>query len=614
LSSQPKDDGLITWTPEESGDYEYYFDISDGYGSHRFGPLTKSVFPEGNPLPDSAYFLEGITESIPDTLHIGSDTLRLDAAIDQPISSGQYIVNVTLSPRDTANEDTLLLSSSQHTTVVWAPRRGDEGSYTLKLSVSSEGTAVTDSLSVNLEIAPKIDPPVVGFVNPEGFASEGMEQPYNIAIALSRPIAQSVSVELVAETSDNDADASDYSLPTPPAATFYPGDTTLFIPMTIIDDTLSENEESIRFRLLGDSPSVTYSEQAHSVRIIDNDTASDTTPLPELGFATARTRTDECNCIINIFVNLSSKTDDTVTARIIPRWEGFSDCELIDERIHILPQDSADTIGVLVLDDDICESDSEFFMLEITDPSGAVLGDYTGHTITVTPSDSSRCYRTILMITGTDMEISNDYDGIDDSIKKTFVSEGFTVKMVNENGFIASSGQHLKDVGMVFMSRSIRRDKVGEMLRDVSIPVICAAGEKGYANLGLVHIDSIGTSYKRKIDRIAGDKNEESKDSEEKKESVAVITILGSLHDIPWAKPAPSAKIIATIHDEPNHAAIFYFLKGRQLVGSNFDAPALRIGFPMVETDETSTVYTKDWWNMLIEIVKLASEGSKNRN
>jgi len=180
----------------------------------------------------------------------------------------------------------------------------------------------------------------------------------------------------------------DYTL-TPGTLTFNPGETVKTIEITIIDDGLDEDDETVEVTL----SNVTGGEAElgslaqHTYTIVD--------PRPAVAFDTADSSCPESIYIFylprKIGVSLSGAAESTVTVDYAVAGGtaigGGVDYTLKAGPLSFAPGELTKYIEVTPVDDDLEEAD-ETILLTLSNPSGAKLGASTEHTFTILDDDT----------------------------------------------------------------------------------------------------------------------------------------------------------------------------------------------------------------------------------
>ena len=159
--------------------------------------------------------------------------------------------------------------------------------------------------------------------------------------------------------------------------TFLAGSRREVIEVATTEDELAESDEGFTVELRAPS-GATLRDDTGTGTIIDDDTDTDTgDTLPELSIADATAEEGET---VELAVTLSKASDEAVTVEY--RTVGVTAEEGVDYTaatgtLTFLPGSRREVIEVATIEDELAESD-EGFTVELSGPSGAVLGDGAG--------------------------------------------------------------------------------------------------------------------------------------------------------------------------------------------------------------------------------------------
>ena len=166
--------------------------------------------------------------------------------------------------------------------------------------------------------------------------------------------------------------------------TFAPGDTSKSISVNILNDGLTEADETIVVTLSDPINAVLGDATAHTYTILDDD------GVPTVAFAAANTSVAESAATFHLEVILSSPSELPVTvdyqvAGGTASGSGF-DYTLTDGTLTFAQGETSQTIAVTNVDDTLDESD-ETVVVNLSNPSNATLGSLTVHTYTILDND-----------------------------------------------------------------------------------------------------------------------------------------------------------------------------------------------------------------------------------
>lgn len=158
------------------------------------------------------------------------------------------------------------------------------------------------------------------------------------------------------------------------------GETSVNIILSIIDDTLKEESESIIITITNVIGATLNENSVHTYTVTDNDT------YPTLGFSKTTSQSREDSNTINVPVSLSSSYPEDVTFTYTVTG-GSAEGQGIDYRIEddegiIQAGETSFNIPVIIYDDDISE-ETENIIITISNPTNAVLGQEIIHAFSI---------------------------------------------------------------------------------------------------------------------------------------------------------------------------------------------------------------------------------------
>lgn len=168
------------------------------------------------------------------------------------------------------------------------------------------GVITADSVGLGT-ILEEGDSAVAGFVRPDTTVSETVGK-VAVAVRLTRASVDTVVVRmsLVGDDALRDVDVSVSDT----TFVFLPGSRHATRTISVLDDSLDEDEETARFRLVASTGARIGAEREHLVRIRDDD------PLPLVRFEAARSRVSEKDGFARLVATLSTPSGRRVAARV----------------------------------------------------------------------------------------------------------------------------------------------------------------------------------------------------------------------------------------------------------------------------------------------------------
>ncbi len=590
-------DGFLEWTPDVVGKYRYIVIVNDGYEQLTVeSPWSHVYEPKDTAEPiEPARF--AMSRELEDTLTAALDSLSLVVRTEPAFQPARNGIVADLRTERGELYKTLLIEGDS--LITWRPLDTDTGKYVLNLTVKTF-EEVTDSHSHPIKVISK---PSVTFSQLSGEAAESIGI-YDIGIKMSRPLSGPVPVAVTVQAGGSVTRAVDYTLGDT-LGTFSPGQTQLTIPVSIIDDQTQEDDEAIVFKLVpGLSDLVSYSREFHTLTIMDNDTGTTAIEQPKVSFVNSKRRVREQDAILLVEVALSKAPHEPVEVGI-----GVTGTAVVSEDYHLSANrvrfevgDTLAEIQVTIVVDGVCEKASEDIRLMLENPSGAEPGAITDHRIEIDANEQYLCGRNVLVVHESTGKHKNESDRLDFRVIDTLKSRGYVVTRVTGGDLMGNSESVLSDKGVVFISQSVSKPRIAEFFKDVSKPVVCASGPNDYTVLGLAQTTT-GVSEEEylALHNTGAIRNDLSVSRD--------VRILSGFQAVPWAIPASSATVVATVKGEPDHAAIFLYESGVALADGT-KAVSARAGFPMIEISGAAPEYEAEWWKLLIEVLDWAA--SKN--
>jgi len=223
--------------------------------------------------------------------------------------------------------------------------------------------------------------PPVPTIQFESAASGDLEtvSPAVIEVTLSEAVGEAVTVDYAATGGTATGGGVDYTL-TPGTLTFNAGETVKNIEITIIDDGLDEDDETIEVTLsnVTGGQAELGSPAQHTYTIID--------PRVSVRFDAESSSSSEDLSPVNIIVRLSFASTDTVMVDYAvtggTATGGGVDYTLDPGTLTFSPGDTSESISIAVVDDGMTEND-ETIEITLSNPVNARLSIPSEHTLTI---------------------------------------------------------------------------------------------------------------------------------------------------------------------------------------------------------------------------------------
>ncbi len=201
----------------------------------------------------------------------------------------------------------------------------------------------------------------------------------SLGVSLSESYSDVVTVDYAVTGGTATGGGIDYTLAAG-QVTFNIGQTIQSIPVTIVDDALDEDDETIVVTLSNPTNAVLGAITTHTYTITDNDLE------PTVQFAAAASQGDESVANVNLEVTLSAASGRTVTVDYAATGGtatgGGTDYSISGTQLTFSPGQTSQSVPITVVDDALSES-AETIEVSLSNAVNAALGATTLHTYTI---------------------------------------------------------------------------------------------------------------------------------------------------------------------------------------------------------------------------------------
>ena len=364
----------------QEGDETVVLSFIDGEGYSVGVPSTHTITIVDDDEPRVSFV--SASRSVAEGSGMHDVRLKLDRAPDRDIT-----VKYTVGGTATSGSDYAALSGT-----LSVPKGATTATIPVTLiddSVVEDGETVVLKLTGNagyklaspgthtLTIAD--DEPRVSFVSASQSAGEGSGT-RNVGVTLDKAPTTDLTL---AYTVDGTATAgSDYAALSG-TVTVAKGATTATIPVTLIDDSVHEDSETVVLKLTGSAGYKVASPGMHTLTIADDE--------PRVSFASASWSADEGSGTRNVGVTLDKAptTDLTLTYTVGGTATAGSDYAALSGTVTVAKGATTATIPVTIVDDSVRE-DSETVVLKLTGNAGYKVASPGTHTLTIAANDEPR--------------------------------------------------------------------------------------------------------------------------------------------------------------------------------------------------------------------------------
>ena len=234
---------------------------------------------------------------------------------------------------------------------------------------------------ISLTIAASDEPrtKTMSFVNGSHVAGEGPGV-HDVEVTLNK--APATDITLAYTVGGTATPGSDFTIADSGTVSVPAGTRTATIPVTIIDDTDGEYDETVVLTLIGSAGYQVRSPGTHTLTIAANDT-------PTMSFASASRIAGEGSGThdVGVRLNKAPTTDITLAYTVDGTATSGSDYTVLSGTLSVLAGATTATIPVTVIDDSVHES-SETVVLTLVDSAGYQAGIPGTHTLTITANDT----------------------------------------------------------------------------------------------------------------------------------------------------------------------------------------------------------------------------------
>lgn len=279
--------------------------------------------------------------------------------------SGATIIRVT---EDGSRIATISELAKNQKTYFWVKKAlGPNKSY--------QGLVVTQFVSNKVAAS---QGPTVQFTSIASLGGENSTAPV-ISITLSAAVGQEVKINYTlagtatANGTDYTAVAQELTIPA--------GQTFVTVPLTIVDDSSQEPDETVIFNLTGATNATLGVNKTYTYTITDND-------QPRVNFSSATATGPENTASVQIPIALTAPTSQEVRVdySISGTATATTDFTLINGTAVIPVGQTTATITATIVDDTTLET-SETIIVTLSNPRGTILGSTSTYTYTITDND-----------------------------------------------------------------------------------------------------------------------------------------------------------------------------------------------------------------------------------
>jgi hypothetical protein len=258
----------------------------------------------------------------------------------------------------------------------------DEPDETIEVTLSNPVNATLGAKSVHTYRIQDNDLPTVEFTLASSSGDESVT-PVNLDVSLSAASDVDVTVNYGVTGGTASGSGLDYTLAAG-TATIIHGSLTTNIPVTIVNDSLDEADETIVVTLSGPVNATLGAKSVHTYTIQDNDAA------PVVQFTTTSSSGGEGVTPVNLEVSLSAASGQNVTVTVSYYGSATNNIDYTSSTgtsASIPAGNTTANINISIVDDSMDEDD-ETIEVRITNPVNATLGTNREHDYTINDNDA----------------------------------------------------------------------------------------------------------------------------------------------------------------------------------------------------------------------------------
>ena len=296
----------------------------------------------------------------------------------------------------------------------------------------TDNASPPQSISYTVNITVNNSTPTVSFASAASALSEGVGT-HNVVLNISPAPTAATTVRYgVTGTAVNGTDFSTLFGTVHVAK----GVTTVNIPVTITDDSVDDDDETIILTLSSASGYTAGSANTHTITIADNDTT------PQVTFASATSNPAESVGTHNVVLNLNpapTAASTTIRYAVTGTAVGGDDFTVLSGTVQVSAGATTVNIPVTITDDAV-DDDDETIILTLSNASGYTVGSASAHTITIADNDAAPVSIPEITITAGSAVTEGNAATFTVNASPS-VSSAITVKYtVSQNGDFVASG------------------------------------------------------------------------------------------------------------------------------------------------------------------------------
>jgi hypothetical protein len=317
-----------------------------------------------------------VTLSNPSQGTITVDFQTQDDTATQPSDYTSNSGTVTFDPDDTQETITVMVNRDtmfEPNETFFVNLSNNSTNSTLPVDTKGTGTITNDD-----------DQPTVQFASMSSAGAESAS-PVDLEVTLSNATYQTVTVNYAVTGGTATGGGTDYTLASG-MLTFNPGDTSENISLTVNNDALDEDDETVVVDLSSPDNATLGAPASHTYTIQDNDAP------PTVQFALSSSDGAESVTPVDLEVTLSAASGKIVTVNYVVSGSSTAtgagvDYTLASGMLTFNPDDTSENVSVAINDDSADEND-ETVIVNLSSSVNANLGSPSSHTYTIQDNDA----------------------------------------------------------------------------------------------------------------------------------------------------------------------------------------------------------------------------------
>ncbi|MCX6048179.1 MAG: hypothetical protein NT075_24020 [Chloroflexi bacterium] len=410
----------------------------------QFSSATYSVNENGGSATVTALLSNPSGQLV--TVHYATSNGTATAGSDYQAASG----GLTFNPGETSKAFTIAIIDDPVS----------ENAETINLTLSEPGNATLGVVTTAILTIVDNDILVMPTVSWSGADYSTGEQSGAAPITAMLSAASTITVTVNYATSNGTATAGSDYLAASGTLTFNPGQTSKTFDLSILDDALDENDETVNLTLSAPNNATLGSPAAATLTIVDNDNA----PTVQLSAATYSIREQGGSAVITATLNAPSGITVTVHYGASNGTAASNDYTATSGVLTFSPGQTSRTFTVPIVADTRDESD-ETVHLALSSPTQASLGEPSNALLTIVDANSAPADPTVQFSTAT-YQVNEQAGGALITVTLSAVStKAVSINYATSNGTATADNDYVAITGTLTFNP-------GETSKTFTVPIM----------------------------------------------------------------------------------------------------------------------------------------------